>query len=595
VTAEYGLADVRGGRVSVGDLDGDGYPDLIVHVIGNHNRADFSKTPGEWPYRVLMNRPREGGGRRFVDATLSSGYGALRDPVANTGRSAQFAIMGDVNDDGALDIFSGTYSDPTNPSTDPGDRSELLLNRGDGTFALAPSQQALSGDGRQLPATSATFVDDDRDGHLDLFLGYWYASYGRSYLGVQNRLVRGQGDGTFDDVTADLGLLTPATRPGSPGAAPPTYGVTACDLNLDGRKELLVSAYGREPNLLWLRGAGGFTEVGVAAGYAYDDNQDFSDNEFYRCYCQTSQACTAPPPRISCDSAAWQPGVDDQPWRLGGNTFTTVCADVDNDGWPDLYNAEIAHWHIGGSSDKSTLLRNLGRQPGEAPTFARPDRTQLGLDVPHAGDTWDEGGIGAGVADLDNDGLPDILLGASDYDDNYLWVYRQKADGTFQEVGAAAGLHHPCAPTFALADLDRDGDLDLIVASSTARTWCAAKWPQGPEVHVYENVSGQDANWTQVHLEGAGAAAGGANRSAIGAVVHATAGGVTRMREVQGGYGHFGIQHDLDVTIGLGAACAVDLLEVRWPDAAGSIERFENVLANYRIVIRQGQGLTYLP
>jgi hypothetical protein len=76
--------------------------------------------------------------------------------------------------------------------------------------------------------------------------------------------------------------------------------------------------------------------------------------------------------------------------------------------------------------------------------------------------------------------------------------------------------------------------------------------------------------------------------------VKVTAGGVTQTREVQAGHGHFGVQHDLDVTVGLGASCSIDVLEIRWPDPAGTVERFESVPANYRIVARQGEGLEYL-
>ena len=63
---------------------------------------------------------------------------------------------------------------------------------------------------------------------------------------------------------------------------------------------------------------------------------------------------------------------------------------------------------------------------------------------------------------------------------------------------------------------------------------------------------------------------------------------------MQGGYGVTGQQHDLDVTIGLGEACMIDEIEVRWPDAARTVERFHDVPARYRVSIRQGHGLRYV-
>jgi hypothetical protein len=584
------MSDVRGGRVSTGDLDGDGYPDVVVHAVGNHNRPDLTKPPNEWTYRVMMNRPAPGGGRRFEDHTLGSGYPALRVPETDRGRSAQFAIFADLDDDGDLDVVSGTYADRDHPETDPGDRSEILLNDGHATFTLAP-EGAISGDGSPLPTTSATLLDHDRDGILDVYVGNWYQSYGRSYQGVQDRLWRGLGDGTFEDVTAAVGLSTSGASPSLASAPRPTYGVTACDLDLDGDVEILSSSYGRQPNLLWRRDGSRYREVGVASGFAADGLTDYTDNELYRCYCQTTGRCTAPAPRIACDALYWAAGTDDQPWRLGGNTFTTACGDVDNDGDLDVYSAEIAHWHIGSSSDPSQLLLNDGVRSG-VPVLRRPGNRTTGLQIPHVGTSWNEGAITAALADVDNDGLMDVVVGTSDYPDQYLYFFRQQQSGTFREAARTGGLTHACAPSFALADLDRDGDLDLVVTSSTTRD-CRARWPNGPEVRVYENTTGQDANWTQIHLEGAGAAAGGANRSAIGAIVRVTAGGVTRTRVVQGGYGHFGMQHDLDVTVGLGEACAIDSIEVLWPDAQRTMDRFEDVRASYRIVIRQGEGLSY--
>lgn len=595
-TSDWGVPalEVRANRVAVADLDGDGYPDVIVHRAGQHNRADFTAPPRDWPYRVLMNRAKAGGGRELVDRTIESQYGALREPVAMAGRAAHLAVFGDVDDDGDLDAFSGTYANRNDPGTDPGDRSEILLNDGSGTFTLAPPQASIAGseDGRAMPTSSATFLDDDRDGRLDLFVGYWYANYGSSLYGTQDRLLHGAGDGTFADVTDALGLTTSGT-PGQRSASRPTYGVTACDVDLDGDTDLLGSAYGRQWNQLWLRGDAEFTDVAEAAGFDGDDNQDYSDNEFYRCYCQTTGSCTASPPRIACDGLYWGAGTDDQPFRLNGNTFTTACGDVDSDGDVDLYSAEIVHWHIGASSDSSELLVRDGTTAEGVPLFTRPGNAATGLSVPHVGVSWNEGGITAALADLDNDGRMDVLLGTSDYPDQKLWIYRQQADGTFAETAVAAGVDHACAPAFAVADLDRDGDLDLAVGSSTARD-CAMAWPDGPELRIYENTGASDANWIQLHLEGAGAPANGASRSAIGAIVRVTAGGVTRTREVQSGYGHFGVQNDMDVTIGLGDACAIDELEIRWPDAMGTVERFTNVRARYRVVARQGSGLEYV-
>ncbi|MBM4320673.1 MAG: hypothetical protein FJ125_12120, partial [Deltaproteobacteria bacterium] len=109
------------------------------------------------------------------------------------------------------------------------------------------------------------------------------------------------------------------------------------------------------------------------------------------------------------------------------------------------------------------------------------------------------------------------------------------------------------------------------------------------EVHVYENQGAQARNWLVVRLVGGGA--GRANRSAIGARVTIETGIRRQVRELAGGYGHFGLQHDLLLHFGLGSTCTVDRLTVRWPDAAGTVEQFSDVLANYHIEIRQGEGV----
>jgi hypothetical protein len=144
----------------------------------------------------------------------------------------------------------------------------------------------------------------------------------------------------------------------------------------------------------------------------------------------------------------------------------------------------------------------------------------------------------------------------------------------------------------AIADFDNDGDLDVVLGTSLART-CNTDWMGRSVVRLYENVA-SEANWTSVRLVGRGE--GGANRAAIGAKVLVTAGGVTQMREVQGTWGLAGLSTELVAHVGTGSNCMIDRIEVRWPDAARSVETFRNVSANYRIELRQGEGrVRYLP
>ncbi len=106
------------------------------------------------------------------------------------------------------------------------------------------------------------------------------------------------------------------------------------------------------------------------------------------------------------------------------------------------------------------------------------------------------------------------------------------------------------------------------------------------------NEVGQDSNWTRIRLVGGGE--GKANRSALGAVVKVTAGGRTMTQEVLGSWGHSNTQSDV-LVFGLGSACEIDSVEVRWPDADDATETYTEVRANYALEINQGEGgLAYL-
>jgi len=590
-TEAWGLGEeglrLQGNRIIAADLDGDGYPDLVV----SSNTPNQRDSVGEDSWvRVLFNRPGPNGRRIFVDGTAESGVFRTRDGSSTEYRASHLAIAGDVDNDGDLDLFTGTYVDPTNASTDTGDRSEILLNDGSGKFSLAPISDPHPADNQRWPTTGATFADIDRDGNLDLFVGFWYQRYGTSYLGVQAQLYRGKGDGTFTALTEQAGLKTERNGYAEGKNHRPAYGVTSCDLNDDGAPELLVSVYGRQWNLLYQNdGQGAFTEIGKESGFAGDDRRDYSDNEFFACYCtvhKDAPGCDkAGPPRIGCPSPAdsyWNAGSDDQDWRLNGNSFTTYCSDIDGDGRLDLYTAEIAHWHIGESSDVSELLLSKG-EGGEI-RFERPGNEKTGLTLPRPTVDWNEGAVMVGGGDFDLDGREDLYVATTDYPDQFGLIFHQQPDGTFREVSEAWGLRHACSSGLVIADFDRDGDLDILTGSSRMRD-CGQIW-QRNEVRLYENDASESAAWLLVKLVGDGETA---NRTGIGARVTVKAGDRSIVKELGGGYGHMGMQHDTVLFFGLGACEAVESVTVRWPDREGTTQDLRNVGTRRFVEIRQGE------
>jgi len=242
---------------------------------------------------------------------------------------------------------------------------------------------------------------------------------------------------------------------------------------------------------------------------------------------------------------------------------------------------------VGGQSSDSSELLVSRSAPGTL-AFNRPGDAVTGMSWPHPTVDWNEGGLMAAAVDLDNDGRLDVVVAASDYPDQFGLVFHQKPGTTFEEVGAQWGIHHACVSGLAIADFDRDGDLDVVVGSGTARD-CSKIWKTN-EVHLYQSDASTKGSWLAVRLVGNGTTA---NRAAIGASVTLTAGGVSQLREVGGGYGHMAQQNDLVQFFGLGGCSAVDSISVRWPDAAGTTETWTGVAARRLIELRQGDPVAH--
>jgi len=602
LAAGLSAAAVIGIRLSTADLDGDHRPELSARsMAGQGGREDW--TAGKRRQFLLRTSALPGGGFRFDDVTQTAKLLSTRD--GGDGRQAHVVVMGDVDNDGDLDVFAGNAV-PSDPAKDkfPADASEVMINDGKGAFALHPSPSFATAELRRS-LTSASFVDYDQDGNLDLWLGYatWPGSGGD--FPIQSQLLRGDGKGGFALVTAAEGLQT---KPWAKIADVEdglvhrhTWGTAACDVNGDALPDLLGVSYGRYFNSLWLNGKLGdsgmrFDDLKAFSHFDRDGDDDWTTNWNAQCYCAENpkadecDKCGAPVVNCAALKAAfkgtyrWNHASDRKPWRLGGNTGTVQCADLDRDGDLDMVFGTIVHPDVGPSSDPSRIARNDGNP---LPQFVHELGKQSGLQhtFPASGQ-GDVGDMSLAVLDFDNDGRLDIVLASSDYPGTRAKLFQQQPDGRYVEVTKASGLDMRHAASVAVADWDRDGDLDLAFGHSLMRCGLSpAECFKTEEVHVFTNTKGNQGNWVQLALVGGP----GSNRAAIGARIAVTAGGQTQAFEVGGGYGHFGMQQDTVVHVGLGAPCAIDKIEVRWPDAAHTVETWSHVRAGYLVRLVQGQ------
>ena len=203
----------------------------------------------------------------------------------------------------------------------------------------------------------------------------------------QDRLLWGYGDGRFTDVTRagswnkaleSISDLNDALSHSN------AWSGVAYDINNDGYAELLSASYGRAPNHLWLNERGEmFQNQSISSGYAFDEHQDWTDNESARCWCflhpEDEDCQGVPEPEvISCqsddDAFRWNHNQDRNPFRLGGNSGTTVCADINNGSFRPV-DHEIVHWDVG-FVRSFEILYNTGQNNH---CFERPSNGSTGL------------------------------------------------------------------------------------------------------------------------------------------------------------------------------------------------------------------------
>lgn len=496
-------------RLGFVDLDGDGLDDIVAHSLFPNPRAGV-------PFEHLVYRNNgDGTFRHFSDES------GLRHVQAG------FFAFGDVDNDGDQDCFAGLDIEL------PGEHNRLLLNDGAGHF----TEKADAGVDVVNLAANAVMADFNGDGKLDIFVGNGQTSYA-----VADQLFFGFGDGSFQDVTA--GFM-------KGGAAQPSNGSVACDYDDDGDLDIFVSTYGvsssKGRNHLWENdGTGRMTEVGVARGFASLATGNY--------WLASTGMGTSPEPDVL-------PAA-----QVGSNGFGIQCEDANGDGLPDIFLTAISHpvdsdysrkW-----SDPSQLLINGGPAAGYSFT-----NEFLARGLP-----FNEGDVDGAMVDFDNDGRIDLSVSRDrKYEPNYATIdqqswfglLHQQPNGSFRSVGPDSGINDPAGPylqmkaaqNHAWSDIDRDGDLDLLVGGRDTGG--------GRPNFLFENRIGSANAWLAIHLVGDGVKV---NRDAIGARVSLVFADWRVTREVKAGRGSYNSLDSRTLHFGLGDLGCDYTLELRWPD-----------------------------
>ncbi|HTB93173.1 MAG TPA: CRTAC1 family protein [Candidatus Sulfotelmatobacter sp.] len=483
-----------------------------------------------WPDILLVNSmdwPGHKRQRSTLKLYRNNRNGTFTDVTKAAGLDIEMYGMGvavaDYDNDGFPDIFISCVG-----------QSRLFHNTGKGAFVDVTQKAGLLS--KQGFSTSALWFDYDRDGLLDLFVcNYvrWAAGHDvfcsldgknksyctpEAYRGDTCWLFHNRGDGTFEDVTSTSGIFDTSSK---------SLGVAMLDFDQDGWPDLLV-ANDTQPNKLYrnLRN-GKFKDVAVEMGLAFSDE----------------------------GKARAGMGVD--------------CADFDNSGQPGIIITNFDNEMLGLYRSNGKSFDDVAMQAG----LGSASRNTLGF--------------GCVFFDADLDGRLDLAVANGHIDDTVRNIrgnvgyaqapqlFLNQSDSKFLEVAAQLGggfAQSKVGRGLAVADFDRDGDLDLLLTTNN-----------GP-AYLYRNDQLAGNRSIRLHLVGTKS-----NRDAIGATVRLHCNGQIQSRLVRSGSSYLS-QSELPVTFGIGKQDQIEKITIDWP--SGKTEEYPKLKAGKAYQLTESKGIT---
>ena len=537
----------NGGGVAAGDLDNDGLVDL--YFTGN-----------QVPNKVFRNK----GGLKFEDLTTQTGLDG--DGGWSTG-----VTMADVNGDGLLDIYVCQVGDVAGTTG----KNKLYINQGQFQFVESAAAYGLDFSGF---STHAVFFDYDRDGDLDLYLLNHNVKSPEVFAKAENRAkgdpsgdklyknLLAEGGKGFEDVTASSGIYSSVLGFG--------LGVAVEDFNEDGWLDLYVS-------------------------------NDFTENDYLY---------------LNQQNGTFREALDEMIPSTSRYSMGNDAADLTGDGLPEIFTTDMLPqdpeiWMKSVGEDKAEVYQ-IKKQFNYQDQYVR-NHLQVNLGQGKFAEVAQFAGIHASdwswsplIFDMDNDGLLDIHVSngiVKRPNDLDFIQYSQEADASiplaelrkkqiallpelkianfawknlgnlrFENQAFDLGLGQASYSNgSAYADLDNDGDLDLVVNNLEQ------------EAFLYENRSERLGN---AHLTVA-LSQEGFNRQALGARVQVYAQGKQWTQRISTSRG-FQSGPAAALVFGLGKTTKIDSLLVTWP--SGEAEVFEAPNLRQRISLERGTGRIYV-